>query len=126
MSRPQTVYLVDGSGQFHRAFPAIRGLATSKGLPPNATYGFTTMLRKLLEVSLCIRPYDQAMDEAGEDLGGVMNTLAAPDLDVVRVEKKRIAAQLVDRDAIDLAHLRRGREDHVAAPVTITPRSAFR
>ena len=52
MGRPpssRTLYLVDGSGQFHRAFHAIRGLATSKGLPTNATYGFTTMLRKLLE-----------------------------------------------------------------------------
>jgi DNA polymerase-1 len=49
MPPPPTVYLVDGSGQFHRAFHAIRGLATSKGLPTNATYGFTTMLRKLLE-----------------------------------------------------------------------------
>jgi DNA polymerase-1 len=44
-----TLHLVDGSGQFHRAFHAIRGLATSRGLPTNATYGFTTMLRKLLE-----------------------------------------------------------------------------
>jgi len=41
--------MVDGSGQFHRAFHAIRGLATSRGLPTNATYGFTTMLRKLLD-----------------------------------------------------------------------------
>ena len=49
MSRGKSLYLVDGSGQFHRAFHAIRGLATSKGLPTNATYGFTTMLRKLLE-----------------------------------------------------------------------------
>jgi len=51
MRRPSSssLYLVDGSGQFHRAFHAIRGLATSKGLPTNATYGFTTMLRKLLE-----------------------------------------------------------------------------
>ncbi len=49
MTRAATVHLVDGSGQFHRAFHAIRGLATSKGLPTNATYGFTTMLRKLLE-----------------------------------------------------------------------------
>ena len=49
MPPSRTVYLVDGSGQFHRAFHAIRGLATSKGLPTNATYGFTTMLRKLLE-----------------------------------------------------------------------------
>jgi len=48
MTAAKTVYLVDGSGQFHRAFHAIRGLATSRGLPTNATYGFTTMLRKLL------------------------------------------------------------------------------
>src|SRR5262245_35161528 len=43
------VFLIDGSAQFHRAYHAIRGLATSRGLPSNATYGFTTMLRKLLE-----------------------------------------------------------------------------
>ena len=49
MPRPRTVYLVDGSGQFYRAFHAIRGLATSRGLPTNATYGFTTMLRKMLQ-----------------------------------------------------------------------------
>lgn len=49
MPSRKTLYLVDGSGQFHRAFHAIRGLATSRGLPTNATYGFTTMLRKLLE-----------------------------------------------------------------------------
>jgi DNA polymerase-1 len=49
MPRPPTVHLVDGSGQFHRAFHAIHGLATSRGLPTNATYGFTTMLRKLLQ-----------------------------------------------------------------------------
>jgi DNA polymerase-1 len=44
----KTLYLIDGSAQFHRAYHAIRGLATSRGLPTNATYGFTTMLRKLL------------------------------------------------------------------------------
>jgi DNA polymerase-1 len=44
----RAVYLVDGSAQFHRAYFAIRGLSTSRGLPTNATYGFTTMLRKLL------------------------------------------------------------------------------
>ena len=48
MPQPQTLYLVDGSAQVHRAYFAIRGLATSRGLPTNATYGFTTMLRKLL------------------------------------------------------------------------------
>jgi DNA polymerase-1 len=43
-----TLYLIDGSAQFHRAYHAIRSLATSRGLPTNATYGFTTMLRKLI------------------------------------------------------------------------------
>src|SRR5512142_58609 len=49
MPRPRSVYLIDGSGQLHRAFHAIHGLATSRGLPTNATYGFTTMLRKMLQ-----------------------------------------------------------------------------
>jgi DNA polymerase I len=43
----RTLYLIDGNAQFHRAYHAIRGLATTRGLPTNATYGFTTMLRKL-------------------------------------------------------------------------------
>jgi DNA polymerase-1 len=45
----RVLHLIDGSAQFHRAYHAIRGLATSRGLPTNATYGFTTMLRKLLQ-----------------------------------------------------------------------------
>src|SRR5262245_23860353 len=44
----KAVYLVDGSNNLYRAFYAIRGLSTSKGLPTNAVYGFTSMLRKLL------------------------------------------------------------------------------
>ncbi|HWX23477.1 MAG TPA: 5'-3' exonuclease H3TH domain-containing protein, partial [Vicinamibacteria bacterium] len=43
------IYIIDGSAQFHRAYFAIRGLTTSKGLPTNAVYGFTTMLRKLVQ-----------------------------------------------------------------------------
>ncbi len=42
------LYLVDGTSQLYRAYFAIRGLATRGGLPTNAVYGFTTMLRKLL------------------------------------------------------------------------------
>ena len=49
MRRENTVYLIDGSAQLHRAYFAIKGLATSRGLPSNAVYGFTTMLRKLYE-----------------------------------------------------------------------------
>ena len=48
-SRPPTLYLIDGSNQFHRAYFAIRGLSTSRGFPTNAAYGFTTMLRKFLQ-----------------------------------------------------------------------------
>src|SRR5262245_50807013 len=47
--RKKTLYAIDGSAQFHRAYDAIRSLSTSRGLPTNATYGFTTMLRKLYE-----------------------------------------------------------------------------
>jgi DNA polymerase-1 len=49
MARERTIHLIDGSAQFYRAYFAIRGLATSRGLPTNATYGFTTMLRKLYQ-----------------------------------------------------------------------------
>jgi DNA polymerase I len=44
----KTVYLVDGTSNLFRAFYAIRGLSTAQGLPTNAVYGFTAMLRKLL------------------------------------------------------------------------------
>jgi DNA polymerase-1 len=47
--REKTVYFIDGSAQLHRAYFAIRGLATTRGLPTGATYGFTTMLRKLYQ-----------------------------------------------------------------------------
>src|SRR4051794_34226565 len=49
MARERTVYFIDGSAPMHRAYHAIRSLTTSKGLPTNATYGFTTMLRKLVQ-----------------------------------------------------------------------------
>ena len=42
------LYLVDGSSYIHRAYHAIRHLANSKGLPTNASFGFTKMLLKLL------------------------------------------------------------------------------
>ena len=42
------LYLVDGSSYVFRAFHAIPFLSTSKGVPTNAVYGFTTMLLKLI------------------------------------------------------------------------------
>jgi DNA polymerase-1 len=42
------LYLIDGLSQVYRAYHAIPRLSNSKGLPTNAIYGFTTMLRKLI------------------------------------------------------------------------------
>src|SRR5438034_378387 len=47
VARPR-LYLIDGSGYVYRAFHALPGLGTTRGLPTNAAYGFTTMLAKLL------------------------------------------------------------------------------
>lgn len=47
-SKPQTLYLIDGSAYIYRAFFALPALNNSKGLQTNAVYGFTTMLLKIL------------------------------------------------------------------------------
>ena len=44
----QTLYLVDGPNIAFRAYFAIPGMATSRGFPSNALYGFTNMLLKLV------------------------------------------------------------------------------
>jgi DNA polymerase-1 len=49
MKAEKTIYLIDGTAYIHRAYHAIRGLTNSKGLPTNATFGFTRMLLKLIE-----------------------------------------------------------------------------
>ena len=51
MSNSETsrrLYLVDGTAQFYRAYFALGRLTNSDGMPTNAIYGFTAMLRKLL------------------------------------------------------------------------------
>jgi DNA polymerase-1 len=44
------LFLVDGMSQIYRAYYAIRGLSTSGGLPTNAIYGFTNILKRLITV----------------------------------------------------------------------------
>src|ERR1051325_8769364 len=41
--------IIDGISQAYRAYFAIRGLASSQGLPTNAVYGFAIMLKRVLE-----------------------------------------------------------------------------
>ncbi len=45
----ETIYIVDGSAYIFRAFYAIRNMRNAAGFPINAVYGFTNMIRKLLE-----------------------------------------------------------------------------
>jgi DNA polymerase I len=47
LSRP-SLYLIDGSSYFYRAFHAIPYFSTSRGEPTNAVFGFTNMLLKVL------------------------------------------------------------------------------
>lgn len=48
-SKKPRLYLVDGNGYIYRAFFALPKLTNSKGLPSNAIYGFTNMIRKLIQ-----------------------------------------------------------------------------
>ncbi|WP_373497821.1 DNA polymerase I [Desulfococcus sp.] len=49
MTDPSTLHLIDGSAYVYRAYHAIRaGLSNSRGLPTNAAFGFTNMLKKML------------------------------------------------------------------------------
>src|SRR5256886_13727869 len=41
--------IIDGMSQAYRAYFAIRGLASSHGLPTNAVYGFAIMLKRVLD-----------------------------------------------------------------------------
>lgn len=43
------LYLIDGSTNIYRAYHALRNLASSKGFPTNAVYGFTSILVKLFQ-----------------------------------------------------------------------------
>ena len=48
-TKPEHVYLIDGSGFIFRAFHALPPMTRSDGTPVNAVYGFANMLMKLLD-----------------------------------------------------------------------------
>jgi DNA polymerase I len=48
MSKKPTLVLVDGSAVFHRGYHAIPPLSNKDGVPTNATYGYTTILLKVI------------------------------------------------------------------------------
>lgn len=48
MSKKPTLVLVDGSAVFYRGYHAIPPLSNKDGVPTNATYGYTSMLLKVI------------------------------------------------------------------------------
>jgi len=48
MSKPQRLYLIDGSSYIYRAYFAIRHLSNSRGMATNAIFGFVNMLLKVI------------------------------------------------------------------------------
>ncbi|MCU0666630.1 MAG: DNA polymerase I [Candidatus Omnitrophica bacterium] len=46
---PKRLYLIDATAFCYRAFYALPGLSTSSGQPTNAIYGFTNILKKIIE-----------------------------------------------------------------------------
>lgn len=45
----EPVYIIDGSGYIFRAYYAIRPLTSTKGVPTNAVFGFSTMIQRLIK-----------------------------------------------------------------------------
>ena len=52
LTETKRLFLVDGMSQVYRAYYAIRGLSNSAGQATNAVYGFTMMLRRLINTEL--------------------------------------------------------------------------
>ncbi|MEE9527287.1 MAG: DNA polymerase I [Syntrophobacteria bacterium] len=48
MAKKATLYLIDGNSYIYRAFYGVRHLSTSTGIPTNAIYGFSNMLKRVL------------------------------------------------------------------------------
>jgi len=49
MASRKRIFLIDGSHAMFRSYHAIRTLATSRGLPTNATFGFIQIVQKIIK-----------------------------------------------------------------------------
>src|SRR5579862_9888575 len=103
-----SLMLLDTYGLVYRAFFALPGLTTSKGVPINAVYGFTMMLNKIIadeKPTHVIAAFDKGRpaarmelypeykaqrqtmpDELRPQFGLVRQVLAAYDIPVVEIE----------------------------------------
>lgn len=71
MSKRERLVLVDGSAVFHRGYHAIPHLTAADGTPTNATFGFTTMMLKMLsdlKPKYAIVAWDKSSDTFRKDM----------------------------------------------------------
>ena len=64
-------------------------------------------VRELLDLRVIKRPHHESVHEARQHPGGVGDAFAAPQLDVVPIQEKRIAPEFVDADLERHARARR-------------------
>ena len=84
----ERLYLVDGMSHIYRAYHAVQGLTNAKGLPTNAVYGFTNMLRKLI-------------DEEKPDYLGIAMDLAGPTVRHEQYKEYKATRRPVPEDLIE-------------------------
>ena len=84
----ERLYLVDGMSHIYRAYHAVQGLTNAKGLPTNAVYGFTNMLRKLI-------------DEEKPDYLGIAMDLAGPTVRHEQYEEYKATRRPAPEDLIE-------------------------
>ncbi len=94
MSRKRLV-LIDGMSHIYRAYYAIPKLSNSKGFPTNAVYGFTSMLRKII-------------DDEAPDYIGVAFDLEGPTVRHEKFEAYKATRKPMPEDlALQLPYIRR-------------------
>ena len=89
MSSKSRLFLLDASSYLFRAYYAIGHLSNTKGIPTNATYGFTQMLLKLIKDQKLKKVQSQIQGDAvrisspsRDELQGVIQLLKEQDYDV--------------------------------------------